>query len=236
MNAPQRVEYTLRIRDMPQEERPRERLRHYGASSLSSAELVAILLRTGVPGENALSLAERLLAQLGGLWGLGRLSYTDLCAQRGISDAKACQILAAVEIARRFASLQPEERAIVRSPQDVANLLMVEMSLLQQEHLRVVLLDTKNHVLGISEVYRGNVNSAVVRAAEVFRDAVKQTCPAIIVVHNHPSGDPTPSAEDINVTRQLTEAGKILDVEILDHIIIGAGRFVSMKNQGQGFG
>jgi DNA repair protein RadC len=221
---------------MPQEERPRERLRHYGASSLSSAELIAILLRTGVTGENVLSLAERLLAQNGGLRGVGRLSYTDLCAQRGISDAKACQILAAVEMARRFASLLPEERATVRSPQDVANLLMVEMGLLEQEHLRVVLLDTKNHILGIPEVYRGNVNSAVVRAAEVFRDAIKQTCPAIIVVHNHPSGDPTPSAEDITVTRQLTEAGKLLDVEILDHIIIGASRFLSMKNLGQGFG
>ncbi|MBM3946589.1 MAG: JAB domain-containing protein [SAR202 cluster bacterium] len=235
MSPPSPVEYTLRIRDMPREERPRERLRHYGASSLSNAELIAILLRTGVAGENVLSLAERLLAQHDGLWGLGRLSYAELSTQRGMGEAKACQVLAALELGRRFASLQPEERATVRSPQDIANLVQVEMSLLEQEHLRVVLLDTKNHVLGIPEVYRGNVNSAVVRAAEVFREAVRQNCPAIIVVHNHPSGDPMPSQEDIQVTQQLVEAGKTLDVELLDHLIIGKGSFLSLKRLGQGF-
>ena len=236
MSLREPVEDSLRIRDMPRDERPRERLRDYGAASLSTAELLAILMRTGVAGENVLSLSGRLLAQTGGLRGLARLTYSDLCTQRGISDAKACQLLAALELGRRLASLQTEDRAVVHSPQDVANLLMEEMSLLEQEHLRVVLPDTKNHVLGTSDVYRGNVNSAVVRAAEVFQDAIKQTCPAIIVVHNHPSGDPTPSDEDVQVTRQLVEAGKLLEVDLLDHIIIGANRFFSLKQQGKGFG
>ena len=142
MSLREPIEYTQRIWDMPRDERPRERLRQYGASSLSNAELLAILLRTGVAGENVLSLSSRLLAQLGGLRALPRLTYAELCSQRGISDAKACRLLAVVEMARRVAALQSEDRAMVRSPQDVANLLMAEMNYPEQEHLRVVLLDT----------------------------------------------------------------------------------------------
>ena len=236
MAQPSQTRYSSMIRDLPTTERPRERLKNYGSSSLSNVELLAILLRTGVKGEGVVSLATRVLGRFQGLAGLARASYTELCSEHGISEAKACQLLSALELGRRYASLQPEETPVISSPRDVANLLMAEMSFLEQEHLRVMLLNTKNQVLGISQVYIGNVNTSVVRAAEVFRPAIRQNCPSIIVVHNHPSGDPTPSPDDVALTQQLVEAGKLLDIEMLDHILIGSGnRFVSLKERGLGF-
>ena len=230
------VRYSPMIRDLPPSERPRERLKSFGPSSLSNVELLAILLRTGVTGEGVVSLAGRVLSRFRGLAGLARASYSELCDERGVSEAKACQLLAALELGRRYASLQPEETPVISSARDVANLLMGEMSFLEQEHLKVVLLNTKNQVMGISQVYIGNVNTSVIRGAEIYRPAIRQNCPAIIVVHNHPSGDPTPSAEDVVVTQELVEAGKLLDIELLDHIVIGNGnRFTSMKELGLGF-
>ncbi len=223
------------IRDFPVEERPRERLRSYGPGHLTNSELMAILLRSGLAGENVLAMATRLLARFDGLEGMARAGYDELCATRGVSDAKACQVLAAFELGRRFASLTPADRPAMGSPGDVANMLMAEMSLLEQEHFRVVLLNAKNHVLGVQSVYIGNVDSAVVRPAEVFAEAVRRTCPRVVMVHNHPSGDPTPSPEDIDITRRIIEAGRVLDVEVLDHVIIGRQRFVSMKERGRGF-
>ncbi|MBI4233699.1 MAG: DNA repair protein RadC [Chloroflexi bacterium] len=229
------VEYQLRIRDLPAEERPRERLKAFGAASLSNAELLAILLRTGVTGENVLTLASRLLVRFQGLGGLARASFGELCAQHGVSEAKACQVLSALELGRRLSSLQPEDRAVIRSPQDVANLVQGEMAFLEQEHLRVVLLNTRNQVLGVQEVYVGNVGSAVLRPGEVFRPAVRENCPAVIVVHNHPSGDPTPSPDDVQVTQQLVQAGRLLDIELLDHVVVAGQRFLSLKEKGLGF-
>lgn len=234
MSAP-RVEYRPLIRDMPLDERPRERLRLRGASSLSNAELLAILLRTGAQGENVLSLATRLLARFDGVVGLARASFGELCAEHAVGEAKAAQVKAALELGRRLVSTQPEERATVRSPQDVYNLLMAEMALLDQEHLRVVLLNARNQVLAIHELYRGTVNTALVRPAEVFREAVREGCPAVIVVHNHPSGDPTPSADDAAMTRRLVEAGAILEIEVLDHVVIARRGFASLREQGLGF-
>ncbi len=232
----ERIPYTSTIRDMPLGERPRERLKKAGPAALSNVELLAILLRTGVTGEGVVAMASRLITRFQGLAGLARASYSELCAEHGISEAKASQLLAALGLGRRYASLQPEETPVITSPQDVANLLMGEMSYLAQEHLRVVLLNTKNQVVGISQVYVGNVNSSVIRSAEVVRPAVRQNCPAFIVVHNHPSGDPTPSDDDIAVTRQLADAATLLDIEMLDHVVIGSGnRWVSMKDKGLGF-
>ena len=228
--------YRPTIRDLPQGERPRERLKEYGARYLSNTELVAILLRTGLRGENVLSLSSRLLAQLNGLAGLGRSSFAELCAQRGLSEAKASQLLAGLELGRRFVSLAPEERATIRSPEDVANLLMAEMAPLPQEHLKALLLNTKNEVLSVQEIYVGNVNSSMVRPAEVFRPAVRDNAPSIIVVHNHPSGDPTPSPEDVSITRELVPAGEILGIQLLDHLVIGSGnRYVSLNERRLGF-
>ena len=228
------VEYHLRIKELPSSERPRERLRESGPASLSNSELLAIILRTGTPSENVLILAGRVLVRFGGLAGLARASFGELCAERGLGQAKAAQLKAALELGRRLVSTQPEERAVVRSPQDVANLLMAEMAFLDQEQLRVVLLNTKNHVISIAEVYRGSVSTSLIRTSEVFREAVRENCPAIIVVHNHPSGDPTPSPDDIQVTEQIVAAGRALDIEVLDHLIIGEQRFVSLKEQGVG--
>ena len=183
-----------------------------------------------------MSLASRVLSRFRGLAGLARASFAELCAEHGISEAKACQVLAALELGRRYASLQPEETPVISSPRDVANLLVGEMGFLEQEHLRVVLLNTKNQVMGIRQVYVGNVNTSVIRGAEIYRPAIRENYPAIIVVHNHPSGDPTPSSEDVAVTRQLVEAGKLLDIDLLDHIVIGSGnRFTSLKEHGLGF-
>jgi len=158
----------------------------------------------------------------------------ELCAERGVGEAKAAQLKAALELGKRLVSTQPEERAVVRSPQDVANLLMADMGLLDQEQLRVVLLNTKNQVISVPEVYRGSVSTSLIRVSEVFREAVRENCPAIIVVHNHPSGDPTPSQEDVQVTEQMVNAGRLLDIEVLDHLIIGQQRYVSLKEQGLG--
>ncbi|HEU0022805.1 MAG TPA: UPF0758 domain-containing protein, partial [Dehalococcoidia bacterium] len=170
--------YQPTIRDLPRGERPRERLREYGPRYLSNTELIAILLRTGLQGENVLSMASRLLSTFDGLAGLGRSTFGELCAQRGLSEAKVCQLLAALELGRRYVSLAPQERAAIRSPQDVANLVMAEMGGLDQEHLRVLMLSTKNEVLGIQEIYVGNVNSSLVRPAEVFRPAIRDNAPS----------------------------------------------------------
>lgn len=230
------TQYQPMIRDLPNGERPRERLKEYGPRYLSNTELIAILLRTGVKGENVLSMASRLLAKTQGLAGLGRKTFTELCAERGLSEAKACQLLAALELGRRFVSLAPQERAVIHSPQDVANLVMAEMASLDQEHLRVLLLNTKNEVLSIQEIYVGNVNSSMVRPSEVFRPAVRDNAPSIIVVHNHPSGDPTPSPEDVSITRELVSAGELLSIELLDHLVIGYGnRYISLNEKRLGF-
>ena len=236
MVQPARTPYSPMIRDLASTERPRERLINYGPPSLSNAELLAILLRTGVKGEGVVSMAQRILARFEGLAGLAKANYTELCSEHGVSEAKACQLLSAIELGRRYSSLQPEERPEVNSPQDIANLLMGEMSFLDQEHLRAVLLNTKNQVLGISQIYIGNVSASMVRPAEIFRPAIRENCPSIIVVHNHPSGDPTPSAEDVVVTRQLVKAGNLLGIDVLDHVVIGNGnRFISLKQKGLGF-
>jgi DNA repair protein RadC len=220
---------------MPCEERPRERLRLHGPGALSNAELIAILLRTGAAGENVLALANRLLARLGGLPGLGRVSFSELCGQKSVGEAKAAQVLAALELGKRMISAQPDQRTVIRSPADVHTLLFAEMALLEQEHLRVVLLNTRNQVLCVREVYRGNVGSAVVRIAEVFREAVRDGCPSLVVAHNHPSGDPSPSAEDIALTRQVVEAGKLLGIDVLDHLVIARQGYVSLKERRLGF-
>jgi DNA repair protein RadC len=226
---------TYRITDLDQAERPRERLAKLGPQALSTAELLAILLRVGVAGENAVQVGQRLLQSLGGLAGLQRASYEEVCSQHGVGLAKAAQIKAAIELGRRLVVEAPEERPTIHSPADAANLVQYEMSALEQEELRVILLDTRNRVIDIADVYRGSLNSSQVRVGELFKTAVRRNCAALIVVHNHPSGDPAPSPDDIAITRALVQAGKLLDVEVLDHLIIGRGCYVSLKERGLGF-
>jgi DNA repair protein RadC len=232
---PSNPEYNTRIREIPASERPRERLRDLGPQALSNAELLAIVLRSGSTQQSVLNLATSLLSRHGGIGGLARLSFSDLVRENGIGEAKAAEIQATFQLALRLNALQPEERPYVRSPADVNNLVGAEMSLLDQEHLRVLLLNTRNQVLAITEVYKGNVSSSLVRTSEVFREAIRQNAPSIIVVHNHPSGDPSPSPDDVSLTKTLRQAGDLLQIELLDHIVIGDKRFASLKQLGLGF-
>ena len=228
---------SYRIADLSPAERPRERLSRLGAKALSAAELLAILLRVGVKGENAIQMGQRLLQNFQGLAGLHQASYEELQAQHGIGDAKACQIKAAIELGHRLAAQSPDDAPMtIHSPEDAADLVKYEMSALEQEQLRVILLNTRNRVLQIKTVYQGSLNSSQIRVGELFKSAIRRNAAAIIVVHNHPSGDPTPSPDDIAITKAIREAGKLLDIDVLDHLIIGRGRYVSLKKQGLGFG
>jgi len=223
------------IKELPSSERPRERLLNYGPSALSSAELLAIILRTGTQRENVVQMAHRLLIEFDGLAGLARAGASELMGHKGMGPAKVTQVKAALELGRRMLIASPDDRPQIRSPADAANLVMTEMSLLEQEQLRVMLLDTKNRVMTTKTVYKGSLNTSMIRVGELFRDAIRANCAALIVIHNHPSGDPTPSPEDIAVTRQIFDAGRLLDIEVLDHLVIGQQRFVSLKERGLGF-
>jgi DNA repair protein RadC len=223
------------IKDLEVKERPRERLARMGAQVLSTAELLAVLLRVGVEGENAIQLGQRLLKEFNGLTGLQRASYSEICRQRGVGQAKAAQIKAAIDLGRRLAAQSGEDRLVVHSPEDAADLVQYEMSSLEQEQLRVLLLNTRNHVLGVRIIYQGSLNSSQVRVGELFRPAIRENAAAIIVVHNHPSGDPSPSPDDVAITKAIIKAGKLLDIQVLDHLIIGQGRFISLNRRGLGF-
>ena len=226
-------EYHLRIREIPSSERPRERLRDHGPAALANAELLAIILRSGTAKESVLTLAQRLLTRHGGLGGLARMSYEELLHEPGLGEAKASEVKALFQLAARIQALEVGERPVIRSPQDVNAMLGGEMATFEQEHLRVLLINTRNQVIGsVYEVYVGNVSSALVRPAEVFRDAVRQNAPSLIVVHNHPSGDPSPSPDDIHLTKLLVAAGDLLNIEVLDHVVIGANRYASLKSLG----
>ncbi len=229
------VEYNFKIMELPESERPRERLLNHGASALSTAELMAIILRTGTPGQNVTRLAERLLHDYNGLPGLAVTPIPILTECHGVGPVKAIELQAVFELGRRLLASSPESRPQVKSPADAANLVLGEMAMLEQEQLRTILLDTKNRVLKIHMVYQGSLNMASVRVGELFREAIRLNCAALIVTHNHPSGDPTPSPEDVQVTRQIVDAGKLLDIDVLDHLVIGQQRWVSLKERGLGF-
>ncbi len=221
------------LKEWPLRERPVERLYDAGATALSDAELLAAVL--GATGAtNPVALAGELLTH-GGLLGLQRLALEEIAHLPGMTRARAAQVKAALELGRRVILTNLDERVQIKSPADVAHLLMVEMGSLDQEHLRVVLLDTKNRVQKVHTVYIGCLNSSQVRVGEVFKEAIRINSAAIILVHNHPSGEPTPSPEDVLITRQIGEAGKLLDIEVLDHLVIGQGRYVSMRERGLGF-
>lgn len=224
-----------RIMDLPQTDRPRERLAQFGPKVLSEPELLAILLRVGVQGENAVEVGQRLLIDLGGIIGIHQASYEEVCAQHGVGPAKAAQIKAAIELGRRMTTKAPDEKNAINSPVDAANLYMYEMSILEQEELHVINLDTRNRVLSFEFVYRGSLNSSQVRVCELFKKAIRLSAAAVIVIHNHPSGDPTPSPDDVAITRAIVQAGKLLDIEVLDHLVIGHNKFVSLKERGLGF-
>src|SRR5690625_2053114 len=222
----------IKMKDVPKEERPRERLIKYGESHLSNQELLAILLGSGTRSESVMDLASRLLMHFEGLKLLSDATIEELTAIKGIGNAKGVIILAALELGKRINQYKPEERYTVRSPEDGANFVMEEMRSLNQEHLVVLFLNTKNQVIHRQTIFIGSLNASIVHPREIFREAVKRSSASIICAHNHPSGDPTPSQEDIHVTRRLVEAGKIMGIELLDHLVIGNHSFTSLKEKG----
>lgn len=219
------------IRELPEGERPVNRLHRYGPGALSTSELIAAIIQTPA----ALHTANRLLAKHHGLLGLARASTHELLEIPGLGPAKAAQLKAAMELGRRVLTTSPQDRLQIKSPADAANLMMLEMAPLEQEHMRLILLDSKNYVIDTPTMYVGNLNTSVIRIGELFREAIKRNCAAVIVVHNHPSGDPTPSPEDVTVTNLIVKAGELLDIQVLDHLIIGQQRYVSLKERGLGF-
>ncbi len=227
---------SYRIRDLSENDRPRERLEKLGAQALSNPELLAILLRVGVHGENAVQVGQRLISEFKGLAGIHRASFEELCNQSGIGPAKAAQVKAAIELGKRLSIEAPDERPSIHSPGDAGSLVKYEMSALEQEELWIMLLDTRNRLAHIDKLYRGSLNASMVRVGEVFKSAIRRNIASIIVLHNHPSGDPTPSPDDINLTRAIVQAGKLLDIEVLDHLVVGGGKFISLKERGLGFG
>ncbi|NLT74074.1 MAG: DNA repair protein RadC [Chloroflexi bacterium] len=223
------------MKEMPENDRPRERLEQYGAGALSTAELLAIALRTGSHRDSALSLAEKLLSRFANLAALSRASIQEMCAIEGIGPAKATQVQASLELGRRLMEQGADVRPRISSPAEAARLFSSKMQYLDQEEMHVMLLDTRNQCMRTETVYRGNVNSSMIRIAELFRPAIKDNAPQIILAHNHPSGEVTPSADDIQVTRDAVRAGELLDIAVLDHLIIGTHAFLSMKERGLGF-
>jgi len=212
--------------------RPREKLLRYGPGILSVQELLAIIIRTGSRDANAIQLAESILYQFKDLRGINNAGIEELCnAAAGIGKVKAAEIKAALELGRRL-NQQDSEVVRIKSPQDVAAWVMEELRYLQQEQFRILLLNTKNVIIACEEVSRGSLNSSIVHPREVFARAIRRSAAAIILVHNHPSGDPTPSQEDINITRRLVEVGRLVGIEVLDHLVIGDGVFSSLKEKG----
>lgn len=226
------MEKKLRIIDLPENERPRERLLRYGAENLSNVELLAIILRTGSNKENILNLCGRIIEKCGGLNGILNSSSKELLQIKGIGNAKAAQILALVELSKRFKSFKSGDSFKITNPSDVALLLMEEMRFLKQEFLKVIMLNTKNYVIKVKDVFIGSLNSSIVHPREIYCEAIKNSSSSIIICHNHPSGDPLPSSEDINVTNRLKECSKLIGIELLDHIIIGDGVYISLKEKG----
>ena len=227
------MENSLKIKDIPKNERPKEKLLSYGADTLNNSELLAIILRTGTKGENVLQLSNRLLSEFQGLDGILEASLDNITSIKGIKEGKASQILALAELFKRFRTFKSADRDIkIMSPNDIAMLINGEMSLLKQEILKVIFLNTKNIVIGTRDVFKGSLNTSIVHPREIFKEAVNKSSAKIIICHNHPSGDPTPSKEDINITLRIKECGEIMGIELLDHIIIGKNNFISLKEKG----
>lgn len=218
--------------DLPENERPRERLFRYGSESLSNAELLAIVLGCGTKRENIISLSSRIIKNSRGLNGLFNSSLEDLTCICGVGKAKAAKIMAVVELSKRFRSYKGGNDCKICNPEDAAMLVMEEMKELKQEYLKVVILNTKNVVIGIKNVFIGSLNFSIVHPREVFFYAIKKNGASIIVCHNHPSGDPSPSDEDIDVTYRLKKCGELLGIQLIDHLIIGGGVYVSLKEKG----
>jgi DNA repair protein RadC len=226
------VKEELMIRDFPKTERPREKLLAEGADKLSNQELLAILLGTGTKNQSVIQLAYHVLKHFDGLRFFKEATVEELMDLKGIGKAKAVLLCAAIELGKRLGNMKISDKYIIRSPEDAAQYVMEELRTLTQEHFVCLYLDTKNQVLHRQTIFIGSLNASIVHPREVFKAAIRRSSASLICLHNHPSGDPTPSREDINVTKRLVEAGKVLGIELLDHLIIGDKKFISLKEKG----
>lgn len=222
----------LTIKELPAELRPRERLLTAGATALSNIELVAILLRIGTRNVSAVELASQLFAKFGDLTGLLAASVEELSTVKGVGNAKAVQIKAALELGRRLALMPATQRFTIQSPEDVASLVMEDMRYLDREIFKAILLNIKNQVLAVETISVGTLDCSIVHPRELFKAAIRKSSAGIILLHNHPSGDPTPSREDIEITKRFYQGGEILGISVLDHVIIGDNKFISLKAKG----
>lgn len=227
------MEKSIKIMDIPKIERPMEKLISFGAETLTNSELLAVILRTGIKGENAIMLCQRILSEIDGLDNILNVSLIDLVSIKGIKNKKGAQILALSELFRRFNTLKSNSNRVkITSPSDIANLLITEMIGLNQEILKLIILNTKNKVIKVKDVFKGSLNSSIVHPREIFSEAIKCGGASIIMSHNHPSGDPTPSKEDINITLRVRDCGELLGIKLMDHIVIGENKYVSLKEKG----
>lgn len=225
--------HNIKIKDIPNLERPREKLLSYGAESLNNYELLSIIFGTGVKGDNVISLSQRLLSNIGGLDNILSATIQEITSIKGIKSVKAAQILALAELFKRFNTLKSvSEKKKISSPMDLADLLLAEMSNLNQEVLKLIVLNTKNRIIKVKDIFKGSLNSSIVHPREIYCEAIKCSGASIIICHNHPSGDPTPSKEDINITLRIKECGKIIGIELIDHIIVGYQGYISLKEKG----
>lgn len=221
-----------RIKDLPEQERPRERLETHGPEALSNAELLAIILRTGTAKMTAVELGSSVLAHFGSLARLSGAILAEMTEVDGIGPAKACQIAAAFELGRRAGGRHDSRKPRINGPEDVATLVKSELRDIKQEKFLAVLLNSKNEVMRTVTVTQGTLTASLIHPRETFRTAISEGCNSVVIVHNHPSGDPDPSDEDVKITRKLVEAGKLLGIDVLDHVIIGGNSFTSMKDLG----
>lgn len=226
------MKYKLKMHDMPNENRPRERMIMYGAEVLSDIELLAILIRSGTKKEGVMGLSQRLLSEFGGLHSLFQTSITRLHKVPGLGPAKICILAACFELSKRLAAKQRVEKPVLSSPDEVANYFLPHLRYLKQEHLKTVYLDLKNRLLEHHTISIGTLDRSIVHPRDIFRHAIDLPCAAIILIHNHPTGDPTPSKEDVAVTKRIIKAGEIMGLPLLDHIIFGDGNYVSLKEKG----
>lgn len=226
------MDNNLKIMEIPTSERPVEKLINFGAETLNNKELLAIILRCGTRGQNILALSEKVLSEVNGLNGILNITYDEIKKIKGIKNVKASQILALAELFRRFNTLKADSKITINSPKDIAEMLMIEMADLNQEVLKLIVLSTKNKIIKVKDVFKGTLNSSLIHPREIYCEAIKSSGASIIICHNHPSGDPNPSEEDINITLRLIECGKIIGINLLDHIIVGDKKYLSLKEKG----